>query len=233
MFRPTGHLAFGFVGSGPADTLVVMTVSRASGVPGSVIYPDGVAGFARIGWSTRDWDDLYDFLTASPQLAAGATVLASWLRHPPAVFVAALTPDQVRDVFARHGKRAGQVLRAMAAGASERFVVAFSGPPWNAMIAPTAVNAWRDAVVVLGLTEKQATGWAATGWLQAPAKTQEESAGLILVWTDRFGSSAYLWPLAGFTLDEATAMRDHKSSPTQDQLRVMVALNGHILPDGV
>ncbi|MGV8910658.1 MAG: hypothetical protein ACOH1Y_16905 [Propionicimonas sp.] len=109
--------------------------------------------------------------------------------------------------------------------------------------------AWAFACQV-GLSEPEAVGWALTGYLHGPpgprrrlddgaylacarAHYSARKASQIGKWTRLFGPAAYLWPLAGFTLDEATEMWEAGNAPTEGQLRVMAALAGPALPAGV
>ena len=199
------------------------------------------AEFVTAGWTAEQWDDLYDHLSVSR--APGALILTSWLRNPDLTFLVPITPATVLDFLTRYGKQAAQLLTAVDAGATERFTLTFLGPSWIRSDYGAAVKAWQYATQI-GLAEPQAVGWAATGYLHsrfydqptahgAPTLSRDERTTLIRAWTDRFGPNAFLYVLAGITADEAATMRYARRSPTQDQLRVMVALNGVILPAGV
>ena len=92
------------------------------------------------------------------------------------------------------------------------------------------------------MTEAAATGWAFTGTgrtvpyepSRSSAYAQEQLVlARITAWTDRFGPDAYLHVLAGFTLDEAIALQDGGTTVTEQQLRVMIALTGVVLPAGI
>ena len=203
------------------------------------------AGIAAMGWTSTEWDDTFRFLVTAPdgtyKVQAAVAGVHAWLRNPP-YFSVPISAATVQDVFTRHGKQTAPVLSILATGGTERFAVAFVNQPhWPvpktspAQVAEAATDGWRFARS-LGLAEQSATGWAATGYLhtsQHQPAARESMTALIKEWTDLFGPTAYLWVLAGFDLDEATAMRDAHTTPTQEQLRVMVALNGHVLPDGV
>ncbi|MGV8846101.1 hypothetical protein [Tessaracoccus sp.] len=93
-----------------------------------------------------------------------------------------------------------------------------------------------DIARLAGLAEPAAVGWALAGYLQPPdglARDDAGAAALITGWTDLWGPTAYLWVLAGFAGAEATAMRDAETTMSEEQLRVMVALAGVTLPDGI
>ena len=190
--------------------------------------------FAAIGWTAQQWDDTYQALfPASPK--PGSKALANWLRNPPKELVnhlgVPITPAMVLQLLDRYGTQTPRVLTGLTAGASERFAATYLNPKWRHHSRATTTG-WAYAQSI-GLTEPHATGWAPTGYLNARGKTPGGPTKLIRTWTTQFGPDAYLYVLAGFDLDEAVAMRDAKTLPTEDQVRVMVALNGHTLPDGV
>ena len=176
-----------------------------------------------MGWTAADYDNLNDLGTGDDQ----------WLRQPPDKFVNTVTPQDVRDAFAAYGQRVDAVLTAYAAGASRRFVAAvLSAQPDGS---PTA--AWA-ATQLVHLNEPDATGWALTGFLFTDAHETARSglrmiAGRFTYWMDEFGPDAWLYVLAGITYAEALAMAAAGQTPTGEQLRVMAALNGHTLPEGI
>ncbi|MGV8846045.1 hypothetical protein [Tessaracoccus sp.] len=84
----------------------------------------------------------------------------------------------------------------------------------------------------LDLSEPEAVGWAHTA-LFSTNRLRRLRRQYIRTWLDRFGPKAYLWVLAGYDLKEATSMQKAGDLVSEDQLRVMVALNGRTLPAGV
>ncbi|MGV8846061.1 MAG: hypothetical protein ACOH1Y_16890 [Propionicimonas sp.] len=191
-----------------------------------------LAEFARTGWTEADWDDLYDRDTWTGPNTDLQYCIQEWLRHPPKHFEVPVTPATVRATLARFGTRAPLALNAYAAGASKRFVGALTD------LAPQVHNP--DGVwwytTKLGLTEPEAVGWALTGDLLWPVygvDSLPHSAPFVTRWVDRFGPKAYLWVLAGYDLTEAVALQAAGTVVTEDQLRVMVALNGTVLPDDI
>ncbi|MGV8847007.1 hypothetical protein [Tessaracoccus sp.] len=203
-------------------------------------HPDACATFTGHGWTAAQWDDLCTFYAGHDQ--AGGQEVAYWLRHPPATFATPITPTMIRDLFDRYEELTFHVLTAIAAGASERFCAGFFNPQWHRRDHVAVVDGWAQATA-LNLTEPEAVGWAATDYLGClrdpavlrgvPSLSRAQLAVLIRTWISFFGPTAYLYVLAGYDLDEAVAMRDAKTSPTPEQLRVMVALAGHTLPAGV
>ncbi|MGV8910945.1 MAG: hypothetical protein ACOH1Y_18395 [Propionicimonas sp.] len=194
----------------------------------------------QIGWTEADWTALMvEGLTAGAVDASTASarlVVRQWLLSPPPKFVAAVTPLTVRVTFAVHGRSTPGVLDAYAAGASERFVDAFLNGRHDRVGQEEPLDGWTCARAA-HLREPAATGWALTGRLmQSSLLGRGLSLGVlarhIRLWVDRCGETAYLWVLAGFTMDEATAMLDG-SVVTDEQLRVMVDLNGMALPAGI
>jgi len=133
------------------------------------------------------------------------------------------------------------MLTVIGAGVPERFAIAFLDRNPDST-APLLLNGWRNAIT-LRLNEEEASGWAATGYLRGQFYTQtagqtglgrDAMAAEIGAWTNRFGPGAFLWVLAGFTLDEAVELRKNGTVITSEQLHVMVALNGAtVLPASV
>ena len=209
-------------------------------VPAVTEWRRAVAAFMSIGWTTDQWTALHAFF-ADRETPTGGPAVAHWLRTPPARFVIPITPAMVKDLNARHGEQTAQVLAAMAAGASERFCVAFLNPGWDISTHVSVLDGWAQAAAI-DLAEHDAVGWAATDYLGCrrgptvhglPSASRAQLTVRVSTWVNYFGPGAYLYVLGGFDLDEAVAMRDAGTSPTPDQLRVMVALAGVILPPGV
>ncbi|MGV8847010.1 hypothetical protein [Tessaracoccus sp.] len=179
-------------------------------------------------------DDLLDVTTWVGVYPPGFTShsqapleISEWLENDEPFYAPGTTPalTQGRRIFTTHGVKARQVLDAYAAGASPRFVDAWLTPsPLQAGRATHADGAWQCATF-MHLPEPEAVGWAYTDLL-----VHNEWA--ITTWVDSLGPTSYLWVLAGFTLAEAAAMRDG-GTVTDQQLRVMVALNGTSLPAGI
>ena len=206
--------------------------------------------FEAMGWSADDWHDvdrdlalMFGSPLGRPSGSAAPRsryTLREWLRDPPAVFEAPVTRAMVLHAVRAHGYGlAPMALEASAAGASTRFVDAFLTNFQTEFRFATARPdvAWATAWLA-GLSEPEATGWALTGLLLAdPDGDAVIDVGLIgarlTPWVDRLGPTSYLFLLAGYTLEEAEALRDAGKSPTGEQLRVMAALNGHTLPPGV
>ncbi|MGV8846048.1 MAG: hypothetical protein ACOH1Y_17925 [Propionicimonas sp.] len=181
--------------------------------------------FARMGWTTADW------LTLSSRCLS----LRGWLQFPPETFHQNVSPGLALELDTLYGARAPMVLNALAAGASTRFVATILGDrPQPIPASPQVVWRWAQRA---GLDEPGACGWAHTDLLNrkssSPVTEKRAMLALIPQWVDRFGPKAYLWVLAGFTLAEATAMQEAETVVTEDQLRVMAALNGVSLPAGI
>lgn len=102
---------------------------------------------------------------------------------------------------------------------------------------PARFVAWATTTAA-GLSEVDATGWALTGQLLADPDTQAVVdvplvSAQLMPWVEQVGPASWLFLLAGFTLDEAVALADAGTTPTEQQLQVMAVLNGHTLPEGV
>ncbi|MGV8846044.1 hypothetical protein [Tessaracoccus sp.] len=187
-----------------------------------------------IGWTAADWDDLMDASTWEGP--ADHQDIQWWLENPPLQFAwHPITPTQFRETCTRYGKNAGYVLSAYAEGAAPRFVDVFigAGPviPAEASVMRARL-AWMNAKE-LRLSEDQAVGWAHADLLIVDLLRTPDGVPVITTWIARFGPTAYLWVLAGYTLDEATAMQDAGTVITDDQLRVAVTLKGITLPAGI
>ncbi|MGV8846049.1 MAG: hypothetical protein ACOH1Y_17920 [Propionicimonas sp.] len=194
----------------------------------------GIAGLNQAGWTQADWDDLTDETTWGSSSSAAFQAVRYWLRHPPLEFWAPVTPAQVREMSGVYGEQVSLALDALAAGASERFVAAALANRHD-LDTPTIV--W-DRAQDAHLSEPEAVGWAHTNHLNQLSRPQQTSIvetvlSSIPLWVARFGPTAYLWVLAGFTQAEAVAIRDSGVVVTDDQLRVMSALNGVTLPAGI
>lgn len=239
MFRPNwGPPAGGAAGAWCQTSLMTAGRPNTRTHPRDMdVWNRAIASFMRAGWTRQEWDDLYEFLT--DRADDGARFLAAWLRNPPARFVNPISPALVRDVYARHPKVAEQVMIAIGAGATERFAITFirASPLIRAAIA-----GWQFSRA-LGLAEPAATGWAATGYLHDRGNNADFHGALtgdgaaarrtINAWVDAFGPGSYLYVLAGITLKEAVAMRAAGDQVSDQQLRVMAALNGYVLPAGI
>ncbi|MGV8846079.1 hypothetical protein [Tessaracoccus sp.] len=182
-----------------------------------------LAVFTRMGWTAADWDDL-----DNPNNFTGFALvhhwrLREWLRDPPAPFRVPVSAATVRETFAVYGHVTWEVLQVYAAGASARFVAAHT----SRHRADLLDAAWDEAQDIR-MSERAATGWALTDQL-----VNGRTWGRVDRWTLRFGESAYLWVLAGYTFEEARDMRTAGTMPGEDQLRVMAALNGKTLPPGI
>ncbi|MGV8847004.1 MAG: hypothetical protein ACOH1Y_18350 [Propionicimonas sp.] len=137
--------------------------------------------------------------------------------------------DQGRPAQMAHGSDAEAVLNAYADAASNRFVDAYLSHSQLWLDTSASVShAWTVTTTTLHLPEVEAVGWAYTDVLGAYFPY-----AVITAWTNAFGPAAYLWVLAGYDLAEAVALRDTGTVITEDQLRVMVALAGVILPAGI
>ncbi|MGV8910654.1 MAG: hypothetical protein ACOH1Y_16885, partial [Propionicimonas sp.] len=169
----------------------------------------GVAGRAegirRTGWTAEDWDEVYDMGAAFP--APHQRYLQRWLLHPPEQFVVLVTPQQVRGAFAVYGPMVTGALDAFAAGASDRFVAAFAAHQEH--LVDLTRSTWLT-LVSMGLSEPAATGWALT---LGPGSSLAASMARLARWVGSFGETAYLWVLAGFTLEEATKLRAAREAP--------------------
>jgi len=205
-----------------------------------------VEQFLAMGWTAEDWQDLDQEMTdrAGGQVrgvstgygvsADRVTNIREWLRMPPESFAAPMTTGTVRETFATHGVLTSIVLDAYAAGASTRFVDAFFTAPGQFDVR----KAWAITSTAR-LSEPAAVGWALTGRLCSAAGpgVAEENENIVDVrvtpWTDLFGSNAYLHILAGFTFAEAIELKDTGVHISEEQLRVMVALAGVVLPAGI
>ena len=198
--------------------------------------------FAELGWARGQWHDLHAFFSGHDQGPSGRAV-ANWLCHPPDFFITPITAAQVRDLYTRHGDQTCQVLNAVAAGASERFCDAYLNPAGGVVddqYDADVAGGWANALS-LGLSEPQAVGWAAAGYLRAKFAyvlvrngiDLDEATAMIRIWTSQFGPTAYLYVLAGVGWAAAGYLRDHHTSPTDERLRVMAALKGATLPDGI
>ena len=215
--------------------------SRTTGVWHCSLTSEVVAQFTSLGWTADDWrgvDELADDLLGEVVglgLMRGTFInLREWLRQPPAVFKNHLSPALVRETLGKHDLLTSTILDAYAAGASARFVDAFLAGPGTKDV----MTAWAITQCA-HLSEPEAVGWALTGRVKVyagPGSTGEDEhvvADRITWWAGRFGPTSYLLVLAGFTFDEAAAMQDAGRMPAVAQLRVMAALNGHVLPAGV
>ncbi|MGV8910941.1 MAG: hypothetical protein ACOH1Y_18370 [Propionicimonas sp.] len=179
------------------------------------------------------WDELLDARTwagvdAVPGFRSPQTVIVDiqhWFRFSAPTPPESITPAVVRATYRTYGIRARLVLDAYIGGASARFADAYLSRRPDRVDVTTA---WDRTLARTGITEPQAVGWAYTDLYRRD--TPDPS---ITAWTTRFGPAAYLWVLAGYTLDEATKMRDAGTVVTDAQLRVMVALNGVTLSEGV
>ena len=218
----------------------------------SYLTKAAVATFTGWGWTAQDWHevdtevgDLFGFKRGMLARAGRRSNynLREWLRDPPTVVTAAVGRDRFAQAVADHGPTmATNVLDVYAAGASTRFAATFLAKDANHRAGwpqRDVTSAW-EITQEAHLTEPAVTGWALTGWLArhrqmdgAPAEDVGMIARRITAWADQFGPGAYLYVLAGFTLEEAITLRDAGDSPTGEQLRVMAALNGHTLPVGV
>lgn len=210
-----------------------------------------VATFTRWGWTAQDWhdEDSKVAIRFGPSIVPVDTptqrnqlTLREWLRNPPASSVAPIPRDLIGQVVAAHGPRlTSNVLDAYAAGAPHAFldVILAKRPGQTGWPQRNVITAW-EITVMASLTGPAAIGWATTGELNAPilkdgttAKEGRVVADQIIAWTDQFGPDAYLYVLAGITLKEALGLAAAGKTPTEQQLRVMAALNGHTLPAGV
>ncbi|MGV8846067.1 MAG: hypothetical protein ACOH1Y_14280 [Propionicimonas sp.] len=182
--------------------------------------------FARMGWTPADWAALDDPATWPARVKMKYHgLLGEWLRDPPPHFNTPVSPALVRDTFTAHPGWAALILNTYAAGASERFVNLYIDRHQGVNFVGMA---WAEAQHH-DMSEPSATGWALTNHqLGLPHHRQEISS-----WVRLFGPTAYLWPLAGYDLDEAIAMSDVGWPPADEQLRVMAILNGHTLPAGI
>ncbi|MGV8910943.1 MAG: hypothetical protein ACOH1Y_18385 [Propionicimonas sp.] len=198
-----------------------------------------------MGWTSdefnsldRDLDvHLLEPVSAADPFAARGDIYG-WLRNSPSDWKVAVSPTVVRETLVRYGPGdggAGGVLTAFAAGASERFVAAFTSRHRR----QDTRTAWLFAEFG-HLAEPEATGWALTDYLfpshLTPASLEAqywEAEAILGDWRRGFGPRSYLWVLAGFTLNEATAMQDQNATVSDDQLRVMAALNGFTLPASI
>ncbi|MGV8846047.1 MAG: hypothetical protein ACOH1Y_17930 [Propionicimonas sp.] len=220
-----------------------MTIAERIPIPERApehMFTRGVEILARTGWTQADWDDLLDQGTWGETSDQVFKTVRSWLRRPPVWFQAPVTPAQVREMTALYGAGVPSALNALADGASERFVAAVLG---NRLNVRTPTSAWEQCQDA-HLSEPEAVGWAHTNHLnqinhhlhfsqpQQPSIV-ETARWSIPLWVAWFGPTAYLWVLAGFTQAEAVAIRDAGTVVTDDQLRVMAALNGAALPAGI
>ena len=187
--------------------------------------------FTQAGWTSQDWNCLYGTVSQGRN-AIGQTQLRAWMRNPPTMYPYGVSPSTVLDALAMFGEQCPEALNAYAGGATPRFVATFLTHHPNG----SPEEAWQALYEDLGLTEPEAIGWACTfllytreGWPLTRAVIEPE----IAAWTDRFGPTAYLHVLAGFDLAEATALQDAGTTVSEQQLRVMVALTGVVLPAGV
>ncbi|MGV8846046.1 MAG: hypothetical protein ACOH1Y_17935 [Propionicimonas sp.] len=189
---------------------------------------DARAAFTRMGWSDQDWAELTDPATWAQVSSGHLEYVLNFLDHEPEAFV---TPVTVREVFIRYGKDGGHVLTAYADGASPRFVDAFTGVTRQRL--NDTVGAMRARLAWMNAKELRLPEDQAIGWVHADLLDYVDQQVVITAWVDLFGPKAYLWPLAGFTLTEATALEADGTVVSEDQLRVMAALAGAVLPAGV
>ncbi|MGV8846065.1 hypothetical protein [Tessaracoccus sp.] len=216
-------------------------MSTTAGSPRAVEQMGPV--FDTLGWTQTDWNAMFD-----PSTWAGADEAGSpgernfhnarrWLLNPPAPFRVRVSAATVRQTYQTYGTGARSVLNAYAAGASPRFVDRYSttNPTWL----PEPLYAWRYSQFA-EMSEPEATGWAYTqlmgqnSWEYAGGRVHPAGSNQpITAWIARFGPTAYLWVLAGYTLEEATTMQDDGTLVSEEQLRVIVALTGVVLPTGV
>ncbi|MGV8910143.1 MAG: hypothetical protein ACOH1Y_14275 [Propionicimonas sp.] len=159
--------------------------------------------------------------------APTANGVRHWLRTQHEPLPATITPDLIRDTYQVWGRQARTVLNAYVAGASPRFVAAYISCGHDEAHVRRAWELTQDA----GLDEPAATGWALTGQLKV--RGAQTTVEVITAWVTLFGPAAYLCVLAGYDLGEAAAIHDAGELVTEDQLRVMAALNGVVLPEGI
>ncbi|MGV8847006.1 MAG: hypothetical protein ACOH1Y_18360 [Propionicimonas sp.] len=177
-----------------------------------------------------DWEDVVNPATwegvTVPGFRSPRTVIVDiqrWLRFTdplPTIWITV-----VRATYRTYGTRARLVLDAYTSGATARFVTAYLSRREGAV---DVREAWHQTLARTGITEPQAVGWAYTDLYRRD--TPDPS---ITAWSTRFGPAAYLWVLAGYDLAEAWAIQASGTIPTDEQLRVMVALAGYTLPAGI
>ena len=202
-------------------------------------WPSGISRKTRqraetAGWTSQDW---VRFHTASTD-----RVLDEWLTDLPAI-PPSFTPSFVQSIIdsAQNGVIPVQVLNAVAGGVPVGFATAGIGR-WR--------DGWYDAdhtmdqisktwsiAQSLGLSDQEATGWLLTGQLIVAYNTWKIGSAVDTVgarigpWR-KYGPTAYLFVLAGLGLREAA--KAVKQPGWDDQtLRVMLALNGVVLPPGI
>lgn len=193
-----------------------MTVTAAT----SAKYPEAVASFEAIGWTGKDWDDLHVFFVGA-EWAAGEQI-ANWLCKPHR-FLVPVTPAQIRGLYQRHPFQAVSLLDAFALGAPERFLIAVLAHSRTSETPHSMCEAWKHA------RNAGLEGPAVTAWAELGAISSRSAAG-IRWWVNQFGQDAYLYPMAGFTFDEAAAMQTAGTTPSNQQLKVMAVLNEYDPP---
>ncbi|MGV8846057.1 MAG: hypothetical protein ACOH1Y_16910 [Propionicimonas sp.] len=194
--------------------------------------PEPPSGFARMGWTAEEWADLDDVSTWAGMDLLDHMSVREWLRRSPTRFDGVVSPSMVREAWDTYGHQAEGPLAGYAAGATTRFTAAFLGA--HPDIHPDIVHAW-DAAQRLGLTEQDACLWAlpdelfikGDGTIPDHRQAEEEARQLERVtdWTGRFGETAYLWVLAGYTFKAASVLLDAGVQVDDDQLRAMAAAN--------
>jgi len=191
--------------------------------------------YTQAGWTSSDWNLLYLHGVVHHQedyFSPGRQELRAWMRNPPSMYPNGVTPADTNDAFTAYGSQTPEALNARAAGASARFVAAFMG----AHRGGKPEYAWAILHDDLGLVEAEATGWAATRYLSAGQGRTPGPPGVnpvVTRWRDRFGPTSYLYVLGGYDIEEATTMQEAGTPVSEQQLRVMVALRGIVLPAGI